>query len=91
MGAADIVELDSVVVDVVEDGQTGFLTSTIGLGLSLDSGVGPWESTGGDGLRTTVGPLKGISEKLKNKKVIQENIDYISLNCNFHLTAFLDF
>ena len=65
MGAADIVELDSIVVDVVEDSQTGFLTSTIGLGLALDSGVRPWESTGGDGLRTAVGPLKGISENLK--------------------------
>ncbi len=66
MGTADVVKLDSVVVDVVEDGQTGFLTSTIGLGLALDSGVGPWESTGGDGLRTAVGPLKGISENVFN-------------------------
>ena len=74
MGTADIVELDSVVVDVVEDGQTGFLTSTIGLGLTLDSGVGPGELSGTDGLRTTVGPLKGISENNFNFKKLLKKI-----------------
>jgi hypothetical protein len=38
---ADVVELDAVVVDVVEDGQAGLLTSTVRLRLTLDSSVGP--------------------------------------------------
>ena len=55
--------LDPVFVMVVEDGQTGLLTSAVGLGLALDPGVGPWELARGDGLGTTVGPLKGVSER----------------------------
>jgi hypothetical protein len=60
--AADIVELDSVVVDAVEDGQASLLTSSVRLRGPVDSGVGPRELTRTDGLGTTVLPLKRVSE-----------------------------
>ena len=59
-------ELDSIVVDVVEHGQAGLLTSTVRLGLSLDPGVGPGEAAWGDGLGPTVGPLEGVAEKMSS-------------------------
>ena len=58
-------ELDSVVVHVVEDGQAGLLTSTVGLRLSLDPGVGPGEAARGDGLGATVGPLESVAERIQ--------------------------
>lgn len=64
---ADVVKLDSVVVDVVEHGQTGLLTSTVGLGLTLDPSVGPGKAPGGDGLGTTVGPLESVAETKRSQ------------------------
>ena len=61
MWAADVVELDSIIINVVEDCKTGLLTSSVRLWLSLDSGVGPGKTTGTDGLGTTVGPLKCVT------------------------------
>ena len=67
MRTADVVKLDSVVVDVVEHGQTGLLTSTVGLGLTLDPSVGPGKAPGGDGLGTTVGPLESVAETKRSQ------------------------
>ena len=68
---ADVVEFDPVIVDIVEDGETGLLTSTVRLRLTLDSGVGPGKTSRTDGLGTTVGPLKCVSVQCKIVKILR--------------------
>ncbi len=59
---ADIVELDSVLVEVVEDGQTELISFTVvGLGNSATSGVREQVPKLVGVLANTVGPADGLS------------------------------